>query len=587
MQEAMQNGGLQKPGILRHASGETMETVISPENSMNSRSDAEQHYVSDEDTESVEEEDDYAMEDEQVFLAKRDSMMSMSDGSSEYSSGSFDSDDDYSDDEYTNSGMSTSNYTSSSGDSDDWSSDEESQYDDLMSTLPIALGRKGPPAPGAAPVAGSFSSLASSQMPPAPEGLPVPLMPTGGGVPGPDGSVVGELTDPMEGLAMFQNIRSELEQVGRMIVAKKDGEKFLQRAHILASINWLSSNVPSCVLDHLGKEIRGSLKKKEKKEEEKPSSAYDLMSRSFHVDDDLSSDGSELSDAYMYASDSDYSFGEDTVMTESEMIERVTNSTAQRVPPQRSKSSSSGEKSLASLAKLPNMRNGASRPGVRRTKSHEEKPNAAPSLSLVAHARRGSMLGGAPTAQARRSTLGGASIATSNSSQSAGMADRGPVPHVEHFECALLFVDISGFTKLATMLDPENLSKVINSYFQQIVDKVFEYQGDIQKFAGDALFAEWRVSSTTSLSHCVEAAAACASSLIIDCADFPVMAFGGTVGQGKLISHLNLHCGLGVGQMAGIHIGDSELRREYVYGKDMCFPVLLQPVVRCSNSLRY
>jgi hypothetical protein len=73
-----------------------------------------------------------------------------------------------------------------------------------------------------------------------------------------------ELMNPMEGLAMFASIRAELEQVGRMIVAKKDGEKFLQRAHILASINWLSASVPTCVLDHLGQELRKTLQEKDK-----------------------------------------------------------------------------------------------------------------------------------------------------------------------------------------------------------------------------------------------------------------------------------------------------------------------------------
>ena len=47
------------------------------------------------------------------------------------------------------------------------------------------------------------------------------------------------------------------------------------------------------------------------------------------------------------------------------------------------------------------------------------------------------------------------------------------------------------------------------------------------------------------------------------------MAFGDIVeaaeGNGSPITHLNVHCGLGVGSMAGIHIGDSIYRREYVY----------------------
>jgi len=94
---------------------------------------------------------------------------------------------------------------------------------------------------------------------------------------------------------------------------------------------------------------------------------------------------------------------------------------------------------------------------------------------------------------------------------------------------------------------------------------VFEFSGDIQKFAGDALFAEWRVSPTMNLAQCVEAAAACSASLVQNCADFPVMAIAASAQKGSPVTHLNIHCGLAVGEMAGIHVGDSKRRREYVY----------------------
>lgn len=35
-----------------------------------------------------------------------------------------------------------------------------------------------------------------------------------------------------------------------------NGEKILQRAHVLASINYLAANVPSSVIQHLGNEIQ-------------------------------------------------------------------------------------------------------------------------------------------------------------------------------------------------------------------------------------------------------------------------------------------------------------------------------------------
>ena len=38
--------------------------------------------------------------------------------------------------------------------------------------------------------------------------------------------------------------------------------------------------------------------------------------------------------------------------------------------------------------------------------------------------------------------------------------------------CALLIIDISGFTKLSTLLDVEKLSFVINVYFRKILDQV-------------------------------------------------------------------------------------------------------------------
>jgi hypothetical protein len=77
---------------------------------------------------------------------------------------------------------------------------------------------------------------------------------------------VEELTDPAEGLALFQSIRADLEKVGRLIVDNKQGEKFLRRAHIPASINYLAKNVPTCVLDHLGQETRQWLHAKKAKQ---------------------------------------------------------------------------------------------------------------------------------------------------------------------------------------------------------------------------------------------------------------------------------------------------------------------------------
>lgn len=99
------------------------------------------------------------------------------------------------------------------------------------------------------------------------------------------------------------------------------------------------------------------------------------------------------------------------------------------------------------------------------------------------------------------------------------------LPISKNHDSALLFVDMSGFTKISTMLDVESLSNAINSYFQLIVSEVTNHGGDILKFAGDAIFAEWKVSTTKpdqSIEYCVIQAANCAASIVANCSDYPI-----------------------------------------------------------------
>jgi class 3 adenylate cyclase len=68
----------------------------------------------------------------------------------------------------------------------------------------------------------------------------------------------------------------------------------------------------------------------------------------------------------------------------------------------------------------------------------------------------------------------------------------------EH-SAAVAFVDISGFTKLSETLanqykenGAEMLNTYISSYFDQLISTIFEYGGDIIKFAGDAMLVVWK-----------------------------------------------------------------------------------------------
>lgn len=138
-----------------------------------------------------------------------------------------------------------------------------------------------------------------------------------------------------------------------------------------------------------------------------------------------------------------------------------------------------------------------------------------------------------------------------------------------------------------------------------MVDEVAKYGGDILKFAGDAFFAEWRVETVDAkeamspammqrmknhpltglrasllgvggdlgepatnknrtLEECVLSASLCAASMVAQFSDFIAaksqqlsISFG--MEQGKIDAMLNVHCGVGVGTLVGLHVGDAFL----------------------------
>jgi adenylate cyclase len=53
----------------------------------------------------------------------------------------------------------------------------------------------------------------------------------------------------------------------------------------------------------------------------------------------------------------------------------------------------------------------------------------------------------------------------------------------------VLFSDVRGFTTLAESLEPPEVVRVLNAYFERMVDAVFEHGGMLDKFMGDGLMA--------------------------------------------------------------------------------------------------
>ncbi|HKG54067.1 MAG TPA: AAA family ATPase, partial [Anaerolineales bacterium] len=70
-------------------------------------------------------------------------------------------------------------------------------------------------------------------------------------------------------------------------------------------------------------------------------------------------------------------------------------------------------------------------------------------------------------------------------------------PLAQDFPAVVMFADISGFTTLTErlagkgMAGVETLAGILNNYFGQLIDLVYEYDGDVVKFGGDAITVVW------------------------------------------------------------------------------------------------
>jgi class 3 adenylate cyclase/tetratricopeptide (TPR) repeat protein len=138
----------------------------------------------------------------------------------------------------------------------------------------------------------------------------------------------------------------------------------------------------------------------------------------------------------------------------------------------------------------------------------------------------------------------------------------------EPFPAAVLLADISGFTALAERLagrgpsGSEELSRLLNTFFGQLINLISQQGGDILKFAGDAMLAVWPANDEAvglqapALQLAVRRAAQCA---------LAIQSQAG--GQAQEIQ-LTLRIGIGVGEVVTAHLGGQRNRWELVVAGD-------------------
>src|SRR5438270_12880571 len=58
-------------------------------------------------------------------------------------------------------------------------------------------------------------------------------------------------------------------------------------------------------------------------------------------------------------------------------------------------------------------------------------------------------------------------------------------------ELTILFSDIRGFTSISEKMPAQEVVKMLNDYFELMVDILFEHNGILDKFIGDAIMSLW------------------------------------------------------------------------------------------------
>jgi len=151
----------------------------------------------------------------------------------------------------------------------------------------------------------------------------------------------------------------------------------------------------------------------------------------------------------------------------------------------------------------------------------------------------------------------------------------------EHVFCetvfaSVLIADISGFTKLASTLEVEDLKRHINNFFTLLLGNIIrKHKGDVVKFCGDAVLIMWTAPlNAAPMVHrtCVENSTECGLDMLATCGRYDS-------GEKDAPVSLRLHCGMSAGELHYMSLGSKERMEFLISG-----PLLADMGVAASNA---
>ncbi|MGB9735449.1 MAG: adenylate/guanylate cyclase domain-containing protein [bacterium] len=119
----------------------------------------------------------------------------------------------------------------------------------------------------------------------------------------------------------------------------------------------------------------------------------------------------------------------------------------------------------------------------------------------------------------------------------------------------ILFQDIRGFTSMSEQMPPEEVVAILNEYFTAMVDVIFNYEGTLDKYIGDAIMAVFG----TPYAHIDDPLRAVKTAIDLQRALNNLNSRWEKEGKNR---HLSVGCGIATGPVVAGSIG-SEKRLEY------------------------